>query len=69
MTIYIVSYRNSCFTSNFCEVFKDLGAYLKLCTTFHPPTNKQTEHLNKTLEDLLYACALNFEDSCDSQLS
>nr|GFC21243.1 Gag protease polyprotein [Tanacetum cinerariifolium] len=60
---YIVSDRDSRFTSHFWEgLQKAWGTRLKFSTTFHPQTDAQSERTIQTLEDMLRACALEWMD-------
>lgn len=46
--------RDKIFTSNFWQhLFKALGVTLKLSTTYHPQTGRQTERVNQCLENYL----------------
>ena len=45
-----------------------LGTRLEFSTTFHPQTNGQTKRVNKILEDMLRACALDYGSSWDDNL-
>ena len=45
-----------------------LGTKLRFSTVFHPQTNDQSEHTIQTLENMLRACALDFEDEWDKHL-
>ena len=45
-----------------------LGSELKMSTTFHPQTNGHTERTNQTLEDMLRACAFDFNTSWEKNL-
>nr|GEV66553.1 putative reverse transcriptase domain-containing protein [Tanacetum cinerariifolium] len=42
-------------------VQKALGTQLDMSATYHPQTNRQSEHMIKTLEDMLRACVIDFE--------
>ena len=60
----IVSDRDSRFLSRFWgQVQEALGTKLKLSTAFHPQTDGQSERTIQTLEDMLRACALDFQGS------
>ena len=39
-----------------------------MSTTFHPATNGQTEMSNQTMEDMLRACAIDFQGSWEDKL-
>ena len=41
---------------------------LNLSTVFHPQTNGQSERTIQTLEDLLRACAMKFQDNWEEHL-
>ncbi|KAK8951418.1 hypothetical protein KSP39_PZI003909 [Platanthera zijinensis] len=57
----IVSDRDSKFTSREWRYVQErLGTRLHFSTAFHPQTDGQTERTNKTLEDLLRMCMLDF---------
>ena len=57
----IVSDRDSRFTSRFWQSLqKALGTELRLSTTFHPQTDRQSERVIQILEDMLRACVLDF---------
>lgn len=65
----IVSDRDSRFLSNFWQKLQEaLRTHLKMSTTFHPATDGQTERTIQTLEDLLRACALEFQGSWEDRL-
>jgi transposase InsO family protein len=60
----IVSDRGTQFTSHFwCQLHESLGTRLEFSTTFHPQTDGKTERVNKILEDMLRACALDYGSS------
>ena len=65
----IVSDRDSRFTSKFWKSLQHtLGTKLKFSTSFHPQTNGQSERTIQTLEDMLRACALDFQGTWDKYL-
>ncbi|KAL0546911.1 hypothetical protein IC582_016830 [Cucumis melo] len=67
--VSIVSDRDARFTSKFWKGLQTaMGTRLDFSTAFHPQTDGQTERLNKVLEDMLRACALEFPGSWDSHL-
>ena len=43
--------------------------YIRLCTTFHPQTDSQSERTIQTLEDMLRACSLDYVWTWDHNLS
>ncbi|KAL0537606.1 hypothetical protein IC582_026589 [Cucumis melo] len=67
--VSIVSDRDARFTSKFWKGLQTaMGTRLDFSTAFHPQTDGQTERLNQVLEDMLWACALEFPGSWDSHL-
>ncbi|GKF64148.1 putative reverse transcriptase domain-containing protein, partial [Tanacetum coccineum] len=38
-----------------------LGTTLDMSTAYHPQMDRQSERTIQTLEDMLYACAIDFE--------
>ena len=65
----IISDRGTQFTSKFWhQLHQTLGTRLEFSTTFHLQMNGQTERVNKILEDMLRACALDYGSSWDDNL-
>jgi hypothetical protein len=65
----IISDRGLVFTSAFwAKLQTTLGSQLDFSTTYHPQTGGQTERTNQILEDMLWACALDFRGSWDEYL-
>jgi hypothetical protein len=65
-----VSDRGTQFTSRFWErLHETLDTQLCFSSTYHPQTHSQTERVNKILEDMLRACALQYGRSWDKSLS
>nr|AAP50978.1 putative polyprotein [Oryza sativa Japonica Group]ABF97988.1 retrotransposon protein, putative, Ty3-gypsy subclass [Oryza sativa Japonica Group] len=65
----IVSDRGSQFTSKFWKKLQvEMGSKLNFSTAYHLQTDGQTERVNKILEDMLRACALDFGGSWDKNL-
>jgi transposase InsO family protein len=62
----IVSDRGMQFTSRFWErLHEALYSQLHFSSTYHPQTDGQIERVNQILEDMLRACALQYERSWD----
>lgn len=65
----IVSDRDSRFLSNFWKKVQEaFGSELLMSTAFHPATDGQTERTIQTLEDMLRACALEYQGSWEDHL-
>jgi hypothetical protein len=65
----IVSDRGTQFTSKFWERLHEiLDTQLCFSSAYHPQTDGQTERINQILEDMLRACALQYERSWDKSL-
>ena len=65
----IVSDRDPRFVSRFWKSLHEaLGTKLSFSTAFHPQTDGQSERTIQTLEDMLRACALDFEGKWDEHL-
>ena len=41
---------------------------LSFSTAYHPQTDGQTEHMNRTLEDMLRACVVDYKDNWEDCL-
>ncbi|GJT00744.1 putative reverse transcriptase domain-containing protein [Tanacetum coccineum] len=60
--VSIICDRDPRFASNFWRSLqKDLGTNLDMSTAYHPQTDRQSERTIQTLEDMLRACAIDFE--------
>jgi hypothetical protein len=66
----IVYDRGTQFTLKFWErLHETLDTQLRFSSTYHPQTNGQTERVNKILEDMVRACALQYGRSWYKSLS
>ncbi|GKF93112.1 putative reverse transcriptase domain-containing protein, partial [Tanacetum coccineum] len=67
--VSIISNRDSHFTSGVWQsLHKALGTQLNLSTAYHPQTDGQSERTIQTLEDMLRACVIDFENGWDRHL-
>ena len=65
----IVSDRDPRFCSRFWHALQDaMGSKLSMSTAFHAASDGQTERTIQTLEDMLRACALDFQGSWEKRL-
>src|ERR1044071_7665033 len=65
----IVSDRDTRFQEHFWKKLQEaFGTQLKFSTAFHPATDGQTERTIQTLEDMLRACAMDFQGSWEKNL-
>jgi transposase InsO family protein len=65
----IVSDRGPQFVSKFwSELHKSLGTKLLHSSAYHPQISGQTERVNQILEDMLWACVLEFLQKWDDYL-
>lgn len=65
----IISDRDLRFLSHFLGALQvEMGTKLKFSIAFHPTTDGQTERTIQTLEDMLRACVIDFQGSCDEHL-
>ncbi|OMO99999.1 Integrase, catalytic core [Corchorus capsularis] len=70
VSVSIVSDRDPIFTSRFWPKLQHaLGTRLKFSTAFHPQTDGQSERTIQTLEDMLWACVLEFQGSWDDHVA
>ncbi|GKF91404.1 putative reverse transcriptase domain-containing protein [Tanacetum coccineum] len=59
----IISDHDSHFTSRVWQsLHETLGTQLNLSTAYHPQTDGQSERTIQTLEDMLRACVIDFEN-------
>ncbi|GJR70455.1 putative reverse transcriptase domain-containing protein [Tanacetum coccineum] len=64
-----IIYRDSHFTSNFWRSLQEaLGTNLDMSIAYHPQTDGQSERTIQTMEDILRACVIDFENSWDHHL-
>ncbi|GKE64608.1 putative reverse transcriptase domain-containing protein, partial [Tanacetum coccineum] len=62
--VSIISDRDSHFTSRFWKSLqKALGTNLDMSTAYHPQTDGQSERTIQTLENMLFACVIDFGSS------
>nr|GEZ65262.1 putative reverse transcriptase domain, ribonuclease H-like domain, aspartic peptidase domain protein [Tanacetum cinerariifolium] len=67
--ISIISDRDSHFTSRFWQSLqKTLGTQLDMSTTYHLEADGQSERTIQTLEDMLWACAIDFGKGWEKHL-
>ncbi|GJR14383.1 putative reverse transcriptase domain-containing protein [Tanacetum coccineum] len=67
--VSIISDRDSHFTSRVWQsLHKALGTQLDLSIAYHPQTDGQSERTIQTLEEMLRACVIDFENSWDRHL-
>jgi hypothetical protein len=65
----IISDRDSQFVARLWEqVHTSLGTHLIHSLAYHPQTDGQTERVNQIIEDVLRACVLEHQKSCDQNL-
>jgi hypothetical protein len=65
----IISNRGTLFVARFWEQLQDaLGTKLIRSSAYHPQTDGQTERVNQILEDMLRACALQYDKHLDKCL-
>ena len=68
--VSITSDRDPRFVSRFWQSLqRAMGTKLNLSTAFHPQTDGQSERTIQTLEDLLRACAMEFQGSWEEHLA
>ncbi|GKD37943.1 reverse transcriptase domain-containing protein [Tanacetum coccineum] len=68
--ISIICDRNPRFASNFWRSIQNaLGTNLDMSIVYHPQTNRQSERIIQTLEDMLRACAIDFGKGWVNHLS
>ncbi|GKB93919.1 putative reverse transcriptase domain-containing protein [Tanacetum coccineum] len=68
--VSIIFNRDDRFASHFWRsLHKALGTRLDMNTAYHPQTDGQSERTIQTLEDMLRACAFDFEKGWDKHLS
>ena len=69
MPVSIVSDRDPRFTAHFWESFqRAMGTQLMMSIAFHTQTDDQLERIIQNLEDMLWACVLDFKGSWEEHL-
>nr|GEW21242.1 hypothetical protein [Tanacetum cinerariifolium] len=69
VSILIISYQDSHFTSRFWKLLqKAFETNLDMSTAYHPQTDSQSKRTVQTLEDMLRACVIDFGSSWDHHL-
>ncbi|GJW10688.1 putative reverse transcriptase domain-containing protein [Tanacetum coccineum] len=67
--VSIICDRDPRFASNFWRSFqKAMGTRLDMSTAYHPETDGQSERTIQTLEDMLRACVIDFENGWERHL-
>nr|GEZ15830.1 putative reverse transcriptase domain-containing protein [Tanacetum cinerariifolium] len=67
--VSVISDRDSLFTSRiWVSLQKALGTQLDLSTAYHPKTDGKSERTIQMLEDMLWACVIDFGSSWDKHL-
>nr|GEU78602.1 putative reverse transcriptase domain-containing protein [Tanacetum cinerariifolium] len=67
--VLIILDRNKRFTSHLWQILqKALGMRLDMSMAYHPQTDGQSRHSIQTLQDMLRACAIEFDGSWDVHL-
>lgn len=62
VSVSIIFDRDTRYNSNLWRAFQQaMGTQLNMSTAFHPQTDGQTERTIQMLEDMLRACAINFD--------
>ncbi|WVZ90607.1 hypothetical protein U9M48_036892 [Paspalum notatum var. saurae] len=65
----VVSDRGTQFTSHFWKrLHESMDTRLNFSSAYHPQTDGQTERTNQILEDMLRACAIQYDTSWDKSL-
>nr|GEW66386.1 retrotransposon protein, putative, Ty3-gypsy subclass [Tanacetum cinerariifolium] len=65
--VLIISDRDPIFASRFWRSLQEsLGTNVDMSTAYHPQTDGQSERMIQTLEDMLRACVIDFDESIDN---
>ncbi|GJS97267.1 putative reverse transcriptase domain-containing protein [Tanacetum coccineum] len=69
VSIFIISDRDSHFTSRFWQSMQNaLGTRIDMSTTYPPETDEQSERTIQTLKDMLRACVIDFRKGWERHL-